>query len=42
MDMQAEKLNLIEWLAGLKDPKVIQEFITSKNSREVDWWDEIS
>lgn len=42
MDIQAEKLKLIEWLAGLNDPKTIKELVTIKKSKEVDWWDEIS
>jgi len=28
-------------LAGLNDPRTIKEFITLKNSKQVDWWDEI-
>ena len=42
MDIQAEKLRLIEWLAGLNDTKTLYEFITLKKKKEVDWWDEIS
>ncbi|HNP17222.1 MAG TPA: hypothetical protein PKL31_02205 [Fulvivirga sp.] len=42
MDIQAEKLRLIEWFAGLNDVKTIKEFITLKKSKEADWWDEIS
>lgn len=42
MDLQAEKLQLIEWLAGLNDPQTLDEFIALKKSKEVDWWDEIS
>ncbi len=42
MDLQAEKLNLLEWLAGLNDPKTLKEFIALKKSKEVDWWDETS
>jgi|21_taG_2_1085346.scaffolds.fasta_scaffold16271_2 hypothetical protein len=42
MDLQAEKLSLLEWLAGLNDPKTLKEFITLKKSKEVDWWDEMS
>ncbi len=42
MDIRAEKLSLLEWLAGLNDPKILEEFITLKKSKEVDWWDEIS
>ena len=42
MDIQSEKLRLIQWLAGLTDSTVIKEFIALKRSKEVDWWDEIS
>jgi len=42
MDIQAEKLRLIEWLAGLNDTRTLNEFITLKKKKEVDWWDEIS
>lgn len=42
MDIQSEKLQLIEWLAGLNDAKVLHEFITLKKKKEVDWWDKIS
>jgi len=42
MDIQAEKLKLIEWLAGLNDSKTLIEFISLKEQKELDWWDEIS
>ncbi|MEQ9285297.1 MAG: hypothetical protein RIG77_00225 [Cyclobacteriaceae bacterium] len=42
MDIQAEKLQLIEWIAGLHDTSILKEFITLKRSKEVDWWDEIT
>lgn len=42
MDIQAEKLRLIEWLAKLNDTKTLNELITLKKKREVDWWDAIS
>ncbi len=42
MDIKAEKLELIQWLAGVRDLKTIKEFIELKKSREVDWWDIIS
>lgn len=42
MDIQAEKIRLIEWLAGLNDTKTLTEFITLKKKKEADWWDEIS
>lgn len=42
MDIQAEKLQLIEWLAGLNDTEILHEFINLKKRKEVDWWDDIS
>lgn len=42
MDIQAEKLRLIEWLASLKDSSTISELIAFKKSKEADWWGEIS
>lgn len=42
MDIQAEKIRLIEWLAGLNDPKTLNEFIALKKKNELDWWDEIT
>jgi predicted transcriptional regulator len=42
MDIQIEKLRLIQWLAGLNDPQTISEFLALKKSKETDWWDEIS
>lgn len=42
MDIQTEKLRLIEWIAGLNDPKTLIEFITLKKEKEEDWWDTIS
>ena len=42
MDIKEEKLELIQWLAGVRDMGIIKEFITLKKSKEVDWWDTIS
>lgn len=42
MDIQSEKLRLIQWLAGLNDAKVLSEFIQLKKAKELDWWDDIS
>jgi predicted transcriptional regulator len=42
MDIQAEKLQLIEWLAKLKNTNVLKRFIALKNEQEKDWWDELS
>lgn len=42
MDIQIEKLRLIEWLIGVNDIKTINELLALKNTTEADWWDEIS
>ena len=42
MDIKEEKLELIQWLAGVKDIGIIKEFINLKKTKEVDWWDTIS
>ncbi len=41
MDIQAEKLDLIKWLAGINEPSVIKRFIALKKSEQTDWWDQI-
>jgi len=42
MDIKEEKLELIQWLAGVRDIGIIKEFINLKKTKEVDWWDTIS
>ena len=42
MDIQTEKLQLIEWLARLNNTTVLKRFIALKKEQEKDWWDEIS
>lgn len=42
MDLQAEKLNLIEWLTQLKDASVIKEIRALRKEKEADWWDKLS
>ena len=41
MDIQAEKIQLIEWLASLNKPSVIKKLVALKE-KEKDWWDEIN
>ena len=41
MDIQAEKIQLIEWLASLNKPSVIKKLVALKE-KETDWWDKIS
>lgn len=42
MDIQEEKLQLIEWLAVLNDNEILHEFITLKKRKEKDCWDGVS
>ena len=42
MDIQVEKLHLIEWLAGLNNTTVLKQFIALKKEQEKDWWNQIS
>jgi len=44
MNIQTEKLGLIEWIARLNDSSVIEKIkqIHDDYSKSVDWWDEIS
>ncbi|HEU5290274.1 MAG TPA: hypothetical protein VFU05_06500 [Cyclobacteriaceae bacterium] len=42
MDIQAEKLQLIEWLARLNNTATLKRFITLKKEQEKDWWDQLS
>ncbi len=44
MNIQAEKLGLIEWIARLNDSTVIEKLkkIYEENTQSSDWWNEIS
>jgi predicted transcriptional regulator len=42
MDIQTEKLQLIEWLARLNNTSIIKRFIALKKEQEKDWWDQLS
>ncbi|MEZ4721390.1 MAG: hypothetical protein R2813_05870 [Flavobacteriales bacterium] len=41
MDIKAEKVSLIEWIAQLTDESIIGKLKNLRES-ETDWWDEIS
>jgi hypothetical protein len=42
MDIQTEKLELIEWLSKLSDTSTIKEIKAIKKGKEADWWDTLS
>lgn len=41
MDVQAEKLRLIEWLAGVNDQSVIEKLLAFRKRAEGDWWKDL-
>jgi len=41
MDLKAEKLELIQWLAQLTDENIIAKIRNLRNEK-TDWWDDIS
>ncbi|MFA4851097.1 MAG: hypothetical protein WC868_01870 [Bacteroidales bacterium] len=44
MNIQTEKLNIIEWLVRLQDQTMIEKikFLISNPTLSTDWWDTIS
>lgn len=42
MDIQSEKLQLIEWLARLNNTTVLKRVMALKKEQEKDWWDLLS
>jgi len=42
MNIQAEKLELIEWLARINDFSIIDKIKSIKADYSNDWWDQIS
>ncbi|GAB1445438.1 hypothetical protein MASR2M41_11320 [Flammeovirgaceae bacterium] len=42
MDIQAEKLKLIEWLTNLNDTTVIDKIKAIKSRKDLDWWESLS
>jgi hypothetical protein len=44
MNIQAEKLSLIEWLSTLKDTSIIEKLKAIKDdySKSKDWWDTLN
>ena len=41
MEIQAEKLKLIQWLAGLTDAATLSQLLEIKRAKEDEWWFEI-
>lgn len=43
MNIQTEKLTLIEWISQLKDPDMIEKLkqMRAENMNSEDWWDHL-
>lgn len=41
MDIQAKKLSLIQWLAGLTDERLLKK-VEAISKEDVDFWDELT
>jgi len=43
MNLDREKLKIIDWIANIKDESIIARIkLLKDHSKETDWWDEIS
>ena len=42
LDIQNQKIELIQWLTTLNDKAIIQSLIKLRNNQTKDWWSEIS
>ena len=42
MNIQAEKLKLIEWIAKVQDFKTIERLLKIRSENSYDWWDELT
>jgi hypothetical protein len=42
MNIQAQKLELIEWLASVNDVSIINAILELREKKQADWWDSLS
>lgn len=42
MDIQAQKLELIEWLASVNDTSIIKAILELREKKDSDWWNSLS
>jgi len=42
MDVQTEKLQLIEWLTGINDLSIIEDLKAFRSQKESDWWESLT
>lgn len=42
MNLQATKLELIQWLSTIDNPSIIEKIMAIRNNEKEDWWDNLS
>lgn len=42
MNLQATKLELIQWLSTIDNPRVLEKILAIRNSEKDDWWENLS
>ena len=42
MNLQATKLELIQWLSTIDNPSIIEKILAIRNNEKEDWWENLS
>jgi len=42
MNLQATKLELIQWLSTIDNPSIIEKILAIRNNEKEDWWEHLS
>lgn len=42
MNLQATRLELIQWLSTIDNPSIIEKIMAILNNEKEDWWDNLS
>lgn len=42
MNLQATKLELIQWLSTIDNPCIIEKILAIRNNEKEDWWNHLS
>ena len=42
MNLQATKLELIQWLSTIDNPGIIEKILAIRNNEKEDWWEHLS
>jgi predicted transcriptional regulator len=42
MNLQATKLELIQWLSTIDNPNIIEQILAIRNNEKEDWWEHLT